>query len=370
LINSGPDSNDVGQSTDQWGAFWLASSPEAEIRMWDFYGGRAWILKHAPRHGKVLEAGSGLGRYVFLLSRLGVDIEGVDFHEHSVRRAQQWAGEHGFDVSFRTGDVTQLPYADASLSGYVSLGVIEHFREGPARAVAEACRILRPGGVAIITTPAPSFSQRGFRAARLLKDGSQRIRRRGVPSRPFFQHWYSARRLSQIVAASGLRVVLAGTEDLRYAAWELGAQPGGWAFRLCDRLEATSLRRLGAQSLTVSIKFGERMHCFLCGEQSAGPDTLRSFYLPICRSCESDPIAAEYRPGVRPTMPLPCLYEPAASHVIQRKCSFCSQVFTPDPAFEPDHGFDRPACSDCLARPDLSLLLSNRHLRQVWRSRP
>jgi len=337
--------------------------------MWDFYGGRAWILKHAPRQGKVVEAGSGLGRYVFLLTRLGVDIEGVDFDGQSVRRALQWAVEHGFDVSFRTGDVTRMPYADASLSGYISLGVIEHFRQGPTRAVAEAHRVLRPGGVAIITTPAPSFAQLGLRAGRLFKDGSRRIKRRAVPSRPFFQHWYSARRLSQIVAESGLTVVLAGTEDLRYAAWELGAVQGSWAFRLCDRLERTPLRGFGAQSLTISVKVGERMHCFLCGKPSVGPDALKSFYLPICPSCESDAIAAEYRLRVRPYMPFPCLYEPAASDVTQRTCTFCSRAFTLDLVFEPDHGFDRPACPECLARPDRSLLMSTRHLRQVWRNR-
>ena len=51
-----------------------------------------------------------------------------------------------------------LPYEDSSISGYLSFGVIEHFIEGPHEALAEAFRVLRPGGIAIITTPGVFFS--------------------------------------------------------------------------------------------------------------------------------------------------------------------------------------------------------------------
>lgn len=369
MIDPDADSLDVSQSPEKWGAFWQADSPEAEIRMWDFYGGRAWILKHSPRHGKVVEAGSGLGRYVFLLARLGVDIEGLDFHEPTVRRCQQWAGEHHFDVTFRTGDVTDLPYADESLAGYISLGVIEHFKGGPVTALAEARRVLRPGGVAIITTPAPSWAQIWLGVARYFRDGARRLRRRPVPDRPFFQYWYSQRQLARFVAESGLTVVMSGAEDLRYAAWELGAAPGSLAFRVCDRLESTPLRVFGAQSLSVSVRLAERMHCFICGELSAGIESLRSFYLPICPSCASDPIAEEYGRGVRPRMTGACLYGIDTSEVGPRACTFCSRTFNPDLLFEPDCGFDRTACPDCLSRSDTSLLLSARHLRNIWGGR-
>src|SRR5438445_6400131 len=135
-----------------WDEFWQGITPEAEIKMWDFYGGRPWILKHTPRHGKVLEAGCGLGRYVFYLSHLGIDIEGLDFHKPTIEAVRQWAARHACTCEFRLGDITSLPYDSDSLSGYLSFGVIEHFREGPSAALVEAHRVLRPGGVAIIST--------------------------------------------------------------------------------------------------------------------------------------------------------------------------------------------------------------------------
>ena len=65
-----------GQDPAVWDSQWENISPEKEIRKWDFYGLRPWILKYVPRYGKVIEAGCGSGRWVFYLSRLGINIEG------------------------------------------------------------------------------------------------------------------------------------------------------------------------------------------------------------------------------------------------------------------------------------------------------
>ncbi len=125
-----------GQNTEEWSNFWNGLTPESEIKMWDYYGGRPWILKYTPRFGKVCEAGCGLGRYVFYLSRLGVDIEGLDFEKNTIDLLNVWKSENNFnDINFIQGDVSKLPYNDNTLSGYISLGVIEHFIEEPHKAL-------------------------------------------------------------------------------------------------------------------------------------------------------------------------------------------------------------------------------------------
>ena len=71
-----------------------------------------------------------------------------------------WAGDlepgglaRGHDVRFLRLDLDErLPVADATFDAVVSLEGIEHLLL-PARCLAEFCRILRPGGVLVLTTP-------------------------------------------------------------------------------------------------------------------------------------------------------------------------------------------------------------------------
>ncbi len=79
----------IGQDKESWKESWKKLTVEQEIRMWDYYGLRPWILKYVPRFGKVIEAGCGLGRYVFLLHRLGIDIEGIDFSDETINEVKE-----------------------------------------------------------------------------------------------------------------------------------------------------------------------------------------------------------------------------------------------------------------------------------------
>ena len=51
------------------------------------------------------------------------------------------------------GDAEALPFADDSFDRYVSCGSIEYWPD-PARAIAEAHRVVRPGGTILVVGPA------------------------------------------------------------------------------------------------------------------------------------------------------------------------------------------------------------------------
>lgn len=94
----------------------------------------------------VVDVGCGGGRAVGELARLGARAIGVDRDPEMVAAAAaRWpAGE------FHVGDVTALPLPDASVTGYRADKVL-HVVEDPAAALAEARRVLRPGGRVVLT---------------------------------------------------------------------------------------------------------------------------------------------------------------------------------------------------------------------------
>lgn len=111
----------------------------------------AWpmIQRHFPPGSRLLEAGCGSGRWLRFLADRGYDIVGLEYKRETlgmVRRA--WP-----DLPVVTGDCETSPFRDGSFDGALSFGVVEHWREGPQRPLADLMRILRPGGKALITVP-------------------------------------------------------------------------------------------------------------------------------------------------------------------------------------------------------------------------
>jgi len=108
-----------------------------------------YILKYLPKTGTILEAGCGLGHFVKYLSNKKYNIEGIEINRKTVKASNQIVP----DLIIKQGDVSKLFYTDNSISGYISLGVVEHLIEGPEIALKEAYRVLKPGSIAIITVP-------------------------------------------------------------------------------------------------------------------------------------------------------------------------------------------------------------------------
>lgn len=97
---------------------------------------------------RVLEIGSGTGNLTLRAkrSRPGIDVVGIDPDPLALARARRKLnGETG--IRFDQGYAQTLPYADQAFDRVLSSLMLHHLdSDGTAAALAEAFRVLRPGG--------------------------------------------------------------------------------------------------------------------------------------------------------------------------------------------------------------------------------
>jgi SAM-dependent methyltransferase len=100
----------------------------------------AWASTAAVR-GRVLDAGSGRGGWRDVIRSGGAEYESIDL------------APRGADCPTWVGDVMRMPQVpDARYDAVVSHQVLEHLPR-PWEALAEFHRVLRPGGVLVISVP-------------------------------------------------------------------------------------------------------------------------------------------------------------------------------------------------------------------------
>lgn len=95
-----------------------------------------------------LDAGCGDGRYLRALdAELPERIAGVDISERIIETARAAAPR----ADLRQGNLEQLPFGDGEFDLVLSTQVIEHVLDQP-RGARELARVLRPGGILVIST--------------------------------------------------------------------------------------------------------------------------------------------------------------------------------------------------------------------------
>lgn len=124
---------------------------EADPRAWSLSGlkiARA-LAALAPVRGRVLELGCGGGQYLRALRRHRPDLSpcGVDLDDGAVAEAGRIPG-----VESVRADVQKLPFQDGVFAAVIGFDILEHVPD-PACVLAEACRVLAPGGVLHMYVP-------------------------------------------------------------------------------------------------------------------------------------------------------------------------------------------------------------------------
>jgi 2-polyprenyl-6-hydroxyphenyl methylase/3-demethylubiquinone-9 3-methyltransferase len=136
--------NDLRQYDQLAGHWWQPNGTFAMLH-W-IAQARAELIPPAPRPGAVLvDLGCGGGLLAPHAKRLGYHHVGVDMVESGLRVARH----HG--VQPVRGDAARVPLADGCAAAVSAGELLEHVTD-PLAVVAEACRLLEPGGVLALDT--------------------------------------------------------------------------------------------------------------------------------------------------------------------------------------------------------------------------
>jgi SAM-dependent methyltransferase len=114
--------------------------------------------EYAARHlsGSVLDCacGVGYGSYYLATRPLVMSVTGADISAEAIEYANR-KFQHA-KLMYRIVNGLNMPFADCSFDGVVSLETFEHL-ETPERFLSEVVRVLRPGGIFIVSVPNRKF---------------------------------------------------------------------------------------------------------------------------------------------------------------------------------------------------------------------
>jgi ArsR family transcriptional regulator len=99
--------------------------------------------------GRLVDVGTGTGRMIELFGPRSSQAIGIDRSSDMLRVARAKLEAAGIASSLRQGDMYALPLGDQSADTIVIHQVL-HYAHSPAAAIAEAARVLAPGGTLLV----------------------------------------------------------------------------------------------------------------------------------------------------------------------------------------------------------------------------
>jgi ubiquinone/menaquinone biosynthesis C-methylase UbiE len=131
---------------------WSRLYDSADGHNYHFHVRRNRVLELLPeRLGRVLDVGCGPGVMTEIVLQRGGVFDGVDLSPEMISEAQEKFG-HLPDVRFAVGNIEAINASDNSYNQLICMAVLEYLNT-PDQALREIVRVLKPGGIAIITTP-------------------------------------------------------------------------------------------------------------------------------------------------------------------------------------------------------------------------
>lgn len=110
-------------------------------------------MLNASKADKVLDAGCASGRQSFLIAEKGAEVTGIDISNNFVKQAKSYVKKYGANnISFMVADIESLPFPTHYFDKILCAEILEHVLN-PDAAMNQLLRVLKPGGLLVISVP-------------------------------------------------------------------------------------------------------------------------------------------------------------------------------------------------------------------------
>lgn len=199
----------TSQKDGVWDDYWAGRSVEKGLDLCLSDELLPIFERYLPEDGLILEAGCGLGKWVIFFKNKGYKMIGLDGNFRCLAQIKKYSGE----TKLIAADVKSLSVKTESLDAYISLGVIEHFQDGPIEALKEARRVLKPEGLVFIEVPHLNLIRRIILPFKKIYRYTRKIINR-VPRDYHFAHYiYTKDELRNFLIAAGFEIIFTQPKD-------------------------------------------------------------------------------------------------------------------------------------------------------------
>jgi ubiquinone/menaquinone biosynthesis C-methylase UbiE len=191
------------------GQSWREEQVEQRIALCAAQTIEPYFMQYLPAAGKILEAGCGLGRWVFYLQRAGYTIAGVDYSSEAVEQIRKYDPH----APVMKGDVRALTYPECSFDAVISLGVMEHFEGGPDTVLRETYRVLKKDGYLFVSVPTENMVRKLY-VHPLLKI-KRRLKQIWGREYRFYEYRFGKKEFMEYVQNAGFEIITIVADELQ-----------------------------------------------------------------------------------------------------------------------------------------------------------